>query len=77
MENRIKKSKQKPVKSFLKYSTLAFQMGVIIFLGCWSGMWLDERYPNNHQMYMIICSLLGVGIALYTSLKGLINKSDG
>ena len=52
-------------------------MGVIIFLGCWSGMWLDERYPNNHQMYMIICSLLGVGIALYTSLKGLINKSDG
>lgn len=76
MTNQTKKSKQRPVKNFLKYSALAFQMGAIIFIGCWGGMKLDEMYPNEHKMYMIICSLLGVGIALYTSLKGLIKSSD-
>lgn len=51
-------------------------MGAIIFLGCWAGVKLDEKYPNEHSMYMTIFSLLGVGIALYTSLKGLIKNND-
>ena len=75
MKNKSKK-KSKSAKGFLKYSSLAFQMGAIIFLGCWAGIKLDEKYPNDYNLYMIICSLLGVGTALYTSLKGLIKNSD-
>ena len=40
-----------------------------IGLGVFAGIKLDEHYPNQYQLFSIICSLASIGIALYSVIK--------
>jgi len=40
-------------------------MGLIIYLFAWLGGWLDEKYPNEHNVWIKMLTLLGVAIAMY------------
>jgi hypothetical protein len=62
---------QQRYNSFLRFSSMAFQMGATIFLGIWGGLKLDQWVPNSFHGFTILCSLLGVGAALYLVIKDL------
>jgi hypothetical protein len=51
-------------------------MIAIIGLGVYGGMKLDERYPNKHQTFTIICSLASIGVALYHVIKQVTKVSN-
>jgi membrane protein DedA with SNARE-associated domain len=56
---------QKPKKgnqlnNFVRFTGLGLQMGVTIYLGSLLGEWLDEKYPNEDQLYTKICTLVAV-----------------
>ena len=44
-------------------------MLVTIALGVYIGYKLDEKFPNEYQMYTIIFSMLFIGISLYAVIK--------
>jgi uncharacterized membrane protein YfcA len=44
-------------------------MIVIILLGTFGGIKLDEMYPNEYSAFTVICSLLAVGISMYFVVK--------
>ncbi|MCF7559627.1 AtpZ/AtpI family protein [Sabulilitoribacter multivorans] len=44
-------------------------MGVTIYLFVLIGKWLDTNYNDGNKLYIIIMTLLGVGISLYAVLK--------
>ena len=50
---------------YLAFVNIALQMGIIIGLGVFAGIWLDGKFPNKYSVYTISLSLLGVFIALY------------
>ena len=50
-------------------------MGVVIGLGAYSGVKLDEKYPNFAPFFTIVLSLLGIAIGLYLVLKEVIKDS--
>ena len=60
-------SKKRPFDAYARYSGMAVQMGVTIFLGVWGGQKLDTLFDTNPWL-SVIGSLLGVGIALYVML---------
>jgi hypothetical protein len=64
----------KSLKSYAKYSGLAFQMGIIIFLGTWGGYKLDQYFGFESHVLTLILSILSVFIALYTALKDVLKK---
>lgn len=53
-------------------------MGAIVFAFAYLGKWLDGKYPNPHDIYVKILTLVGVGLAFYNINRQLkdINKSD-
>jgi hypothetical protein len=57
---------------------IPIQMGAIIFLFSYFGNWLDEKYPNAHNVFVKILTLVGVAIAFYNINRQLkeINKSS-
>ncbi|MGB3775523.1 MAG: AtpZ/AtpI family protein [Leeuwenhoekiella sp.] len=63
------KKPKSPLKNWVVLTGVAFQMGIIIALGVLFGLWLDEKFPNEHKTFTIIFSLLGVFAALYTVFK--------
>jgi F0F1-type ATP synthase assembly protein I len=64
-------SPKKPLKNTLVLTGVAIQMGVIIYLFVLLGKWLDTQYNNGAKLYVIIGTLLGVGISLYLVIKQL------
>lgn len=53
------------MRGYVRFSGIALQMVIIIGLGAYGGVKLDEAYPNEHSMYTIICSLAAVGLSMY------------
>jgi F0F1-type ATP synthase assembly protein I len=54
---------------WIVFVNIPIQMGVIIFLFSYLGMWLDEKYSNGGSLWTIILSLFSVFIALYNVIR--------
>ena len=56
--------KKKPLNKFIRFSGIAMQMGLTIYLGSKLGEWLDLTYENSSQLYTKICTLVAVFAAI-------------
>ena len=70
--------KKQTNNKWLALINIPIQMGAIIFLFAYFGNWLDEKYPNTHNVFVKILTLVGVAIAFYNINRQLkdINKSS-
>ena len=69
MDNNENKKPEKPLKNVAVLSGIAIQMGVTIYLFVILGKWLDTKFNNDGKLFIIIMTLLGVAISLYTVIK--------
>lgn len=58
-----KKKKQR--NKWLALINIPIQMGVVIFLCAYFGKWLDEKYPNENEIFVKVFVLVGVALAFY------------
>ncbi|MCC9072410.1 AtpZ/AtpI family protein [Flavobacterium sp. F-65] len=54
---------------WIVFVNIPIQMGVIIFLFSYLGIWLDEKYSNGGSLWTIILSLFSVFLALYNVIR--------
>lgn len=72
----IKKNPKKRLKnSYAHFSSIAIQMFVIIGIGSYSGVKLDQKYPNTYNLYTICISLVSVILAIVFVIKRIISAS--
>lgn len=70
----MKEKKQYDLSGFTRYSGLAFQMGIIIFLGTFGGIKLDELWGTS-PLFVLLGSLASIALAMYTVIHD-INKHN-
>jgi len=72
------KKANKPKNYALRYTGIAAQMGVTVFLGAYFGKYLDDKYPMDKKWFTIGLTLLAVGLSLYSVIKQLnkINENE-
>lgn len=63
------------LRSFAKYSGIAFQMLATIGLSAWAGIALDRHFHSKNPWWTIGLMLAGVLAALYQVIRGL-TKGD-
>ncbi|MBL7818754.1 MAG: AtpZ/AtpI family protein [Saprospiraceae bacterium] len=73
MQPKNKKSenpKKRPSSiALLRYTDIAFKMGVTIALGAWLGKWLDGKMGMTKPVFLLIMSMLAIGGAIYMVIK--------
>jgi len=69
-----KDNKENPIKSYVKYSSIAFKMGIIIFLGVWGGIKIDELITWKIPVFTLILSIISVALAIYISIKDVLKQ---
>ena len=81
-QNNQSNKRQKPLKdqkdklnTYARYSSIAIQMFAIIGLGTFVGVKLDDRYPNKHNLYTVILSLLSVVLSIIFVIRRIIAAS--
>ena len=67
--------KDKPLHKYVLYSNMAIEMGVLIALGVFGGVKLD-KWLDKSPLFTVVCSLLGVFIAMYLMIKDVIRHPD-
>ena len=72
------KDPKKQLNSYAKYSSIAIQMFGIIAAGTFIGFKLDEKYPNEHNLYTLAGSLSAVIISIIYIIRRIIaiSKED-
>lgn len=63
---------ERQLSNYALYSGLIFQMMAIIGLGVVVGYKLDEKYPNKHQLFTVILSLLSVVLSVFYVVRRII-----
>ena len=70
-----KKNNFSGLPKYAEYSGVAFQMIAIILAFVWAGKKIDEKFFNDEAVFIIVFSLLGVGLAMYFVIKDFIKIS--
>lgn len=73
MTNEEQKEK-KALKAYARYSSIAFQMLVIILAGVFGGRELDRWLDLGFPAFTLSFTILAVILAIYTVIKDLMKK---
>jgi len=68
---------KKSLDNYTRYSSIAFQMLIIILIGVFGGIKLDEWLKLTVPVFTIILSILSVILAIYTVTKDLLKPGRG
>lgn len=68
------KEKKKALKAYARYSSIAFQMLVIILAGVFGGRELDRWLDIGFPLFTLIFTILGVVLAIYSVIRDLLKK---
>ena len=71
-EDSLYKKYKKPTGDYMKYSGMAFQMLIILALGTYLGVKLDEYFQLETPYLAALFAILSLFIAFYITLKDLI-----
>lgn len=69
--------KKKSLASYTRFTSIAFEMLVIILIGVFGGLKLDERLKLTVPVFTIILSILAVILSIYTVTRDLLKSKQG
>lgn len=62
--------KHKPrVKTYIRFSSIAIQMGIMITAGALGGQWLDEKQGNDFPIWTLVLTLVAIFGSLYQIIR--------
>jgi membrane protein DedA with SNARE-associated domain len=61
----MRQPNQSNLKKYLQFTSIPFEMGIIIYAGYLLGTKLDNNYPNENNIYMLTATLSAVFIAMF------------
>jgi F0F1-type ATP synthase assembly protein I len=66
--------KRSKLQNYAKYSNLAFSMIMIILIGVFGGVKLDEWLAMKFPVFTVVLSISAVFLAIYYAIKDFIKK---
>lgn len=76
LKNKQNKGSQPQINKYIRFTTIAMQMGLTIYLGSKLGEWLDLKFNNTNQLYYKIVTLLAVFLAVFSVIKQVIDVTN-
>lgn len=68
-------NKKQPNK-YIKFTSIALQMGLTIYLGSKLGEWLDQKYNTANQIYYKVVTLIAVAVAMFSVIYQVIKITN-
>jgi len=63
-EKNPQKKQPKQLNKFVRFSSIALQMGLTIYLASKLGEWLDVKFNNTDQLYYKVVTLIAVFVSM-------------
>ncbi|WP_194768215.1 AtpZ/AtpI family protein [Tamlana sp. I1] len=69
-------NQRKQLNKYVRFTTIALQMGLTIYLGSVLGEWVDSKTGNTNQLYYKIITLLAVFLAMFSVIRQVLNITN-
>ncbi len=78
MSNQSKRNKKESQKlnAYAKYSSITIQMAVVIIIGVFGGLKLDQFLENSFPIFTLSLSVISVALAVYLAIKDVIKYNS-
>ena len=73
----LSEKRKKSLDNYTRYSSIAFQMLVIILIGVFGGIKLDKWLNLTVPVFTVILSVLAVILSIYTVTRDLMKQDKG
>jgi F0F1-type ATP synthase assembly protein I len=73
--NKQYRDQKRRLNNYARFSGIAIQMFAIIGIGTYVGVKLDEKFPNKHNLFTVILSLLSVIMSIVFVIRRIIAAS--
>lgn len=70
------KNPKESLSKYIRFTTIALQMGLTIYLGSKLGEWLDVKFNNQNQLYYKIVTLISVFLAMLSVIFQVLNITN-
>ncbi|MDP3463068.1 MAG: AtpZ/AtpI family protein [Bacteroidales bacterium] len=74
MKKKSQNPDDNPLRTYARYSSLAFQMLAIILIGVWGGRSLDKWLELKIPVFTMVLSVVSVSLSIYYAVKDFIRK---
>lgn len=74
--NQLTGKKKKLLDNYARYSSIAFQMLIIILIGVFGGYKLDQWLRLKFPVFTVILSITAVILSIYTVTKDLLKQGN-
>ncbi len=74
MKKKSQSPDDNPLRTYARYSSLAFQMLAIILIGVWGGRSLDKWLELKIPVFTMVLSVVSVSLSIYYAVKDFIRK---
>lgn len=71
-----RQSNKKQPNKYIRFTSIALQMGLTIYLGSKLGEWLDQKYNTTNQIYYKVITLIAVGVAMFSVIYQVIKITN-
>ncbi|MFV0541907.1 MAG: AtpZ/AtpI family protein [Aestuariibaculum sp.] len=72
----VQKKPKRTANQYIRFTSMALQMGITIYLGSELGKWLDIKFGNTNQLYYKIVTLLAVFLAMFSVIRQVLKLTD-
>ena len=72
-KNKLKDKAPKKLNAYAKYSSIGIQMGVVITIGTFGGLKIDQYLNFSFPIFTLVLSLASVAAAVYLAIKDIID----
>lgn len=71
-----KENEKKSYHNYIKYSGIAIQMAVAIYLGHALGVFLDEKTGNTSELYTKVVTLIAIFLSIFLVIRQVTSSSN-
>ncbi|WP_107039392.1 AtpZ/AtpI family protein [Brumimicrobium mesophilum] len=76
MENKgNQEDTKKRVNTYVRFSGIALQMGIVITIAALGGDWLDEKQENEFPIWTLVLTLIAIFASLFQIIRAVIKMS--
>jgi len=68
----LEDSSKKKVSTYLKFTSIGLQMGVLVTAAAFGGRWLDEKQGNETPIWTLVLILISIFASLYQIIREVI-----
>jgi uncharacterized membrane protein YfcA len=68
--------RKKPLNTYIKFTSIGFQLGATIYFAAYIGKWLDTKFETEKKVFTLLLILISLAVSIWNITRQLKNMDN-